>query len=98
MATNARKKIRSRLHQGIEDKFLLKLKDSIRENIGLEFSEFYKVNFIRLDKNISLIKVDCSRSNKECFIGDDFYVRTNPGTDILKGRKLVEYSKIRFES
>lgn len=87
-----------KLHQGIEDKFLLKLKDSIRENIGLEFSEFYKVNVIRLDKNISLIKVDCSRSNKECFIGDDFYVRTNPGTDILKGRKLVEYSKIRFES
>ena len=87
-----------KLHKGIEDKFLLQLKDSIRANIGLEYSVFYKVNYIKLDKNISLIKIDCARSNKECFIGDDFYIRTNPGTDLLKGKKLIEYSKERFES
>ncbi len=85
------------LHGGIEDNFLKKIKDSLRDHIGLEFSEFYKVNLIRFDRNILLIKVDCIRSNKECFIGEDFFVRTNPGTDKLTGRKLLEYSKIRFD-
>ena len=31
------------LHKGIEDKFLLHLKDSIRASIGLEYSVFYKL-------------------------------------------------------
>ena len=86
------------LHKGIEDKFLLHLKDSIRASIGLEYSVFYKVNFIKMDKNISLIKIDCLRSNKECFIGEDFYIRTNPETDLLRGKKLLEYSRERFDS
>ncbi len=85
-----------KLHNNSEDNLLKKIKDSIRDHIGLEYSEFYKVNSIHLDRNILLVKIDCKRSNIPCFIGDDFYVRTNPGTDKLAGRKLIEYEKVRF--
>ena len=88
----------TKLHKGIEDNLLKHVKDSIRDFIGLEFSEFYKLHALHLDKNVLLLRIDCSRSTHGCFIGDDFYVRTNPGTDKLTGKKLFDYSRTRFEN
>jgi len=79
------------------DKYLLHFKNLINSKIG---SEFYPL----LDYDIytvlgkKVLKVDCSASTSPCFYEDnEFYVRTNPATDRLEGRRQMEYIRSRFK-
>ena len=80
-----------KLYQNSTDKFLLKLKNMIKERIGEDYYPFINSSVISvLGKEIA--KVDCEPSKKPCFLdGRDYYVRTNPGTDKLEGQTLMNY-------
>jgi hypothetical protein len=79
------------------DKYLLHFKNLVNSKIGSEFYPLIDYNiFSVLDKKV--LKVICTASEEPCFYEDnEFYVRTNPATDKLEGRKQMEYIKRRFK-
>lgn len=83
------------IHKGSEDKFLLHFKSLVKEHIGEEFYPLLDYHLVAVDGN-PILRVDCKESNRPCFIGDDFYVRTNPATDKLAGPTLLKYISTRF--
>lgn len=82
-------------HKGSEDKFLLHFKSLVKEYIGEEFYPLIDYHLVSVDAN-PILRVDCKESNRPCFIGDDFYVRTNPATDKIAGPTLLKYISTRF--
>lgn len=84
------------LFKGSTDKFLLHFKNLIKAQIGEQFYPLINQQLVRLPK-ASVLHVRCEKSSVEVFVdGTEFYVRTNPATDKLEGRKLVEYIRQRF--
>ena len=79
------------------DKYLLHFKNLINSKIGSEFYPLIDYDiFSVLDRKV--LKVDCKASTEPCFYEDnEFYVRTNPATDRLEGRRQMEYIKSRFK-
>lgn len=79
-----------------KDKFLLHFKNLIRHKIGTEIYHLLEYE-LRDYKGTQLLVVNCQKSNKEIFMnGEEFYVRTNPATDRLEGKKLLDYCRARF--
>lgn len=85
----------NRFHEGSADKFLLHFKNLIRSNIGEQFYPLLDYNLVPIDSK-RVLRIDCKRSDCPCFIGDDFYVRTNPATDKLAGPTMLQYVSTRF--
>ena len=78
------------------DKFLLHLKNLIKRSIGQEFYTLIDTNLIKIESKLVAV-VDVVPSDTEVYLdGKEFFVRSNPSTDKLEGRKLVEYIKRRF--
>ncbi len=79
------------------DKYLLHFKNLIRSKIGSEYYPLINFDiFSVLGKKV--LKVDCKASTEPCFYEEtEFYVRTNPATDRLEGRRQMEYIKSRFK-
>lgn len=79
------------------DKYLLNFKNALNTKIGSEFYPLIDFDLFQvLDRYV--LRVDCKPSQKACFYdGNEFYVRTNPATDKLEGRQLIEYVKRRFK-
>ena len=88
----------SKFYEGSEDRFLLHLKNRIKERIGAEyFSSYINSKLIEVDKNCTVLLVNCEVSKTPCYLdGNHFYVRTNPATDKLEGPRLVKYVKTKF--
>jgi hypothetical protein len=84
-----------RLHNGSADKFLLHFKNLIHSNIGEEFYPLLEYHLVPIDAK-QVFRIDCKRSDRPCFIGDDFYVRTSPATDKLAGPTMLQYVSTRF--
>jgi hypothetical protein len=79
-----------------DDKYLLKFKDHIKSKIGLQFLPFINYDIFNVQGK-KVLKVNCERSNEPCFYEEkEFYLRTNPATDLLEGSKLYHYLKKRF--
>jgi hypothetical protein len=80
-----------------KDKYLSHFKNAIHSKIGSEFYPLIDFDIFNvLSKKI--LKVECKASKEACFLdGDEFYVRTNPATDRLVGKKLIQYIKTRFD-
>ena len=80
------------------DRFLLHFKNLIKDQIGEEFYPDINYRIVDVsDKNVLFI--ECSASSKPCFLDrKEFYVRTNPATDLLEGPKLIEYITRRFHT
>ena len=87
----------SRFHKNI-DRFLLHFKNLIKSQIGEEFYPDIGYRIVNIcNKNVLL--VECAPDSKPCFLEQkEFYVRTNPATDLLEGPKLVEYISRRFKN
>jgi len=85
----------NRFHEGSADKFLLHVKNLIRSYIGEEFYPLLAYDLVPIDTK-RVLRIDCKRSDHPCFIGDDFYVRTNPATDKLVGQTMLHYVSTRF--
>lgn len=82
-------------HKNSTDKFLLHFKNLVRSSIGEAF--YPRVDFgLTPVSSRQILWVRCKPSDRPCFIGDDFYVRTNPATDKLTGAKVIEYVAQRF--
>lgn len=79
------------------DDYLKHLHNLIRDQVGEQF--FPLIDFrILIVNNKKVVKIDCKKSKNPVFLGKDeeFYIRSNPATDKLTGKKLVEYIKNHF--
>lgn len=83
------------LYKGSEDRFLLHLKNLLKEKVGENFYPFLDWFLIAV-KNEIVLRLDVQAAPEPAFIDDVFYVRTNPATDQLSGKKLHSYLKQRF--
>lgn len=85
-----------KLHKNSRDEFLKYFKNRLKHRIGEQF--YPKIKFDTVELNGKLIfHVNCLPSDIEVFVDEkDFFVRTNPATDKLEGRKLTAYVKQRF--
>lgn len=79
------------------DKYLLHFKNAINTKIGSEFYPLIDYDIYEvLGKRV--LKIDCLKSSEPCFYEEkEFFVRTNPATDKLEGKKQREYIKRRFD-
>lgn len=86
------------LYADNNDKFLLHFKNLLKEQIGAEFFPLIDYEIKKLLDNDVLI-VNCKRSDKPVFLGKEeaFFMRSNPATDELKGKELIEYIENHFK-
>lgn len=81
-----------------KDKYLLHFKNLINSKIGSAFYDLIDYDIFNVP-NKKVLKVDCKASKEPCFYEEtEFYVRTNPATDKLVGKSLMEYIKKRFNN
>ena len=79
-----------------KDKYLLNLKNKIKDRIGLPYFRFLTIEFVEVD-DVFVLQVVCKSSNEEVFLDNsDFYIRTSPSTEKLEGRDLSTYVRNRF--
>lgn len=79
------------------DNYLKHSHNIIRDQIGEQFFPLIDYKIV-LVENKKVLKVDCKKSKIPVYLGKDeeFYIRSNPATDELTGKRLVEYIKIHF--
>lgn len=81
------------------DKYLLHFRNLLKDQIGDEFFTLvdYEIKKL-LNKDVLVVK--CISSKKPVFLGQEeiFYIRSNPATDELKGRELIEYINNHFDN
>lgn len=89
---------RSKFHKDSNDKYLLYLKDKIKNRIGTPFFRYIDIITVEVDGK-TVIEVVCKPSDEEVFLDEkEFYIRTSPSTDKLEGKELSSYLKKRFIS
>jgi len=87
-----------KFHKGSDDGLLKHVKNAIKTRIGEQYYPFISYEMIEIGVKKVLV-FDCKSSNIPCFLDENvFYVRTNPATDKLEGRKLSEYLQIHFKN
>jgi len=87
----------AKLYKGSKDSYLKHFKDILKQSIGEDFYPLIDDDLVEVDDKTILI-VECKQSTYPCYINDkDFFVRTNPATDRLEGRKALEYIKRHFD-
>ena len=85
----------AKFHSGVTDNYLLHFKNLIKSKIGEKYYPQLDWKLEAVDgKNVLVVRV--ASGTEPAFIGDDFYVRTNPATDKLQGEKLYKYLSQRF--
>lgn len=78
------------------DKYKLNFKNAINSKIGSEFYSLIDYDLFSIEGH-QVMRVDCKASSEPCFFDQtEFFVRTNPATDKLEGKKQVDYIKERF--
>lgn len=78
------------------DKYLLHFNNKIKEKIGNTFTKYIEYRIISIH-NKRILYIKCIKSKDPCFLDEkEFYIRNNPSTDILIGRKQFEYIKNNF--
>jgi hypothetical protein len=79
------------------DKYKLNFKNSINSKIGSEFYSLIDYELFNIAGHY-VLRVDCKASSEPCFYDQtEFFVRTNPATDKLEGKKQIDYIKERFK-
>ncbi|MBV6480038.1 MAG: hypothetical protein HGGPFJEG_02852 [Ignavibacteria bacterium] len=79
------------------DKYKLNFKNSINTKIGSEFYSLIDYDLFNVAGH-QVLRVDCKASSEPCFYDQtEFFVRTNPATDKLEGKKQIDYIKERFK-
>ena len=83
-------------HRNSKDTLLLHFKNIFSRRIGETFYPFIDQVAIDLDGKL-ILAITCQPSRDACFLDDGaFFVRTNPATDQLNGRKMIDYIGTRF--
>lgn len=79
------------------DKYKLHFKNALTTKIGSEFFSLIDFELISIGGK-QILKVDCKPSTDPCFFDQtEFFVRTNPATDKLEGKKQADYIKNHFK-
>lgn len=79
------------------DKYKLHFKNALNEKVGQEFYPLIDYDIYPVAGKL-IFKVDCKPSSEPCFYDErEFYVRTNPSTDRLEGRRQVDYIRTHFK-
>ncbi len=87
-----------KLHRGSRDNFLKHFKNILKTRIGEQFYPIVTYDIFELNDEL-IFHVNCRPSEIEVFVdGNDFYIRTNPATDKIIGKKLIDYVKQRFHT
>lgn len=79
------------------DNYLRLSYNLIRDQIGEQFFPLIDYKIVLIE-NKKVLEVDCKKSKAAVYLGKDeeFYIRSNPATTKLTGKKLVEYIKNHF--
>lgn len=78
------------------DKYKLNFKNALHSKIGAEYYPLIDFEIFNINGKL-ILKVECKPSSEPCFYDEsEFYVRTNPATDKLEGKKQHEYIRERF--
>ncbi len=79
------------------DDILKHVKNLIKRDFGPEFYDLINYKIISVEDK-KVLHFECKPSKKPVFLGKDeeFYVRTNPATDKLSGKKQYEYIETHF--
>jgi len=92
-----------KFHKDNVDEFLKYFSQKIKNFFGAQIYPLVSWSILNIEtKNI--LRVTCKPSDKEVYLkefkssNDEFYARTNPRTDKLEGKSLVEYIKSRFKN
>lgn len=79
------------------DEYLLNFKNALNTKIGTEFYPLLEYDIITVLER-KVLRVNCKPSEVPCFYDEtEFFVRTNPATDKLEGKKQLDYIKMRFK-
>ncbi|NTW49394.1 MAG: N-6 DNA methylase [Chlorobiales bacterium] len=79
------------------DKYKLNFNNAIKTKIGSEFYSLIDYDLFDISGR-HVLRVDCKPAIEPCFFNlTEFFVRTNPATDKLEGKKLNDYIKTRFK-
>lgn len=85
-------------YRGSVDKFKLKLSNVLIKN----FDKFIVSKYVHIRdievRGQTIIVVDCNKSPRPIFLGDDFYVRVNPSTEKLTGAAVLKYCESHFST
>ena len=80
------------------DKYLLHLRNLIKNRIGEQFYPFINQDLVAVSE-VHVLMIECTRSTTAVFVDEkDFFVRTNPATDKLEGPKLADYLRHHFRA
>jgi uncharacterized protein YaaQ len=79
------------------DKYKLNFKNALNTKIGSEFYSLIDFELLTVGGK-QILKVDCKQSFDPCFFDQkEFFVRTNPATDKLEGKKQADYIRNHFK-
>ena len=79
-----------------DDKYLLNFKSHIKSKIGEAFYPLIDYALVDIEGN-KVFKVSCKAGTDPCFLGgNEFFVRSGPATDELKGKIQADYIKQHF--
>ncbi len=92
-----------KLHKSNTDKFLLSLKNLLKDRIGAQYYPFIGVSLINAD-GVFIVRINCKTSNEPCFLltgkggnkVEEFYVRAPAATDKLEGREMLKFIDANF--
>lgn len=81
-----------------KDSYLLNIRNLIHKQIGSEFNILIDYD-LHIVNNKLILKFDCKKSKQPVYLNkEDFYTRTNPATELLRGKAFLEYVKMRFKN
>jgi|GEM_PF-540699 len=83
-----------------EDKFLLHLKQLIKQHIGLAYASLIEYALVPVNGK-KVLKIDCQKSDEAVFLKsgnneEEFYIRIGPSSERLTGSNLLEYVNRRY--
>jgi hypothetical protein len=87
-----------KFHKNNLDTFLKHFRNLISTKIGAQFYTYILYDIVQIDSK-NLLVIDCKPSQTPVFINNDsadFYIRSNPATELLKGAAIIQYIKNHF--
>lgn len=77
------------------DKFLLRFKSNLKKRIGESIYPLINQRLVKVEDKF-VFQISCQPTFESIFTEDNiFYIRTNPATDKLDGKKMLEYIENR---
>ena len=80
-----------------KDSYLLNVRNLVHSQIGSQFNSLINYDLHAVNNKL-ILKFECEKSEKPVFLNEDyFYTRTNPATELLKGKAQMDYIGLHFK-